>query len=45
LQENIGIDKKHEVKIIDFKWLKTLDNSNVSWVSRSKTNMQYIVVG
>ncbi len=30
---------------IDFKWLKTLDDSNVSWVSRSKTNMQYSVIG
>ncbi len=30
---------------IDFKWIKSLCNSNLSWVSRSKTNMQYRVIG
>ncbi len=30
---------------IDFKWLKTLDNSKVFWVTRAKSNMKYEFIG
>jgi hypothetical protein len=37
----VSIDKAY----IDYKWLYSLDNSRVSFVTRAKTNINYVVTG
>ncbi len=41
LDSIIVMDKAY----IDFKWLKTLDNSGIFWISRAKSNMNYCLIG